>query len=133
MLRAMRSLVVLVVAIWLVPGCKKEPKEPPAPAVAPVTAGTTGADGVRTIAITADNNGYTPSEIAAKPGEKLVLVFTRKVDGDCLAKVKVADAAPVDLPKGTPVEVPVTAPATGKLTFVCGMDMFSGAITVTGT
>jgi len=34
----------------------------------------------------------------------------------------------VDLPKGTPVEVAVTVPATGEVGFACGMDMFHGAV-----
>jgi plastocyanin domain-containing protein len=36
----------------------------------------------------------------------------------------------VDLPMNQPVEIAVTAPASGKLTFVCGMDMMQGAIIV---
>ena len=34
----------------------------------------------------------------------------------------------VDLPKDKPVEVAVTVPQTGELTFACGMDMFKGTI-----
>jgi plastocyanin domain-containing protein len=132
MLRAMRVVLLLVITVLV--GCsKEEARTRPAPVKAPVTAGTTGTDGVRRIPVEASRKGYQPGEIAAKPNEKLVLVFTRTVEGDCLSKVKVADGPAVDLPMNTPVDVPVTMPATGKLTFVCGMDMFTGTLAVTGT
>jgi plastocyanin domain-containing protein len=47
--------------------------------------------------------------------------------------VKVADGATVDLPMNKPTDIAVTAPASGKLTFACGMDMFQGTIVVAGT
>lgn len=125
----MRIVAVLVLVTALVAGCDKKKTEP-APKVAPPTAGAVGSDGVRRIEITADKRGYTPSEIAAKPNEKLILVVTRKVDGDCLAKIIIGDKPPVDLPMNQAVEIPVTAPATGAITFACGMDMFHGAIAV---
>jgi plastocyanin domain-containing protein len=128
MLRAMR--VALLLAITVVLGCDKEPAGKPPPVKAPVTAGTTGADGIRRIAVEASRRGYQPGEIAAKPNEKLVLVVTRTVDGECLSQFKVADGPVIDLPMNTPVEIPVTMPASGKLTFACGMDMFTGTIAV---
>jgi plastocyanin domain-containing protein len=95
----------------------------PAPGVAPAPAG-----GARKIEITADAEGYTPSRIVGKPGEKLALVFTRKIEADCLAQLKTPSGALVDLPLGKPVEVAVTVPASGELGFACGMDMFHGVI-----
>lgn len=108
-------------------GCKKEA------AVAtdvptPVTAGAVGADGVRRVAIDAGKAGYQPARIGGKPGEKLVLVFTRTADSTCIAQLKAPDGKLVDLPRGTPVEVAVTVPASGEVGFACGMDMFRGAI-----
>ena len=35
-----------------------------------------------------------------------------------------------DLPLGVPVAVDVTAPASGNLTFACGMDMLRGSVVV---
>lgn len=92
--------------------------------------GTVGADGVRRVAVEAGSKGYQPEKIRAKPGEKFILVFTRTVDGECLSQVKVADGPLVDLPMNKPVEVPVTAPQSGTLAFVCGMDMEHGEIAV---
>jgi plastocyanin domain-containing protein len=124
MIRAL-ALALLVVGSF---ACKKTDK--PAPKVertAPVTAGTV-ADGVRKIPVEASKEGYAPDRIAGKPGEKIVLVFKRTIEGDCLATVQIADAKPVDLPMNTPVEVPVTVPESGELTFVCAMGMFKGTI-----
>jgi plastocyanin domain-containing protein len=123
------SIVALALGLLLV-SCKKdarvEPAEPTGPT--PVTAGTVGSDGIRRIAIAANIEGYQPSRIGGKPGEKLTLVFTRTIDAACLAQLKTPDGKLVDLPKGQPVEVSVTVPATGEVGFACGMDMFHGAV-----
>jgi plastocyanin domain-containing protein len=118
MIRA--ALLALVVV-----GCKKEP-EPPKPAAAAPAQVTK--DGVRRIEVEAGQDGYVPARIPGKPGEKLMLVFTRTIDADCLAQLKTPDGKLVDLPKGTPVDVPVMVPATGEVGFACGMDMFHGAV-----
>jgi len=126
MIRALAlSLFVLAAG-----ACEKKPekKAPPVEKSAPVTAGNVGSDGVRKVSVEASKEGYTPDRIAGKPGEKLVIVFKRTIEGDCLSQVKVGDAAPVDLPMNTPVEVPVTVPQTGELAFACGMGMFTGTI-----
>jgi plastocyanin domain-containing protein len=118
MIRA--ALLALVVV-----GCKKEP-EPPKPAAAAPAQVTK--DGVRRIEVEAGQDGYVPARIPGKPGEKLMLVFTRTIDADCLAQLKTPDGKLVDLPKGKPVEVAVTVPQSGELAFACGMDMFHGVI-----
>ncbi len=118
-----RALLIAFVLI----GCSKK-TEAPKPKEAPVTAGTVSADGVRKIEIEASREGYSPERIVGKPGEKLVLVFRRTAKEECLAQVKVADGAPVDLPMDTPVEVPVTVPQSGELAFACGMGMFKGTV-----
>jgi len=126
------TIIALITAAALAAGCTKKNDDkasgPPKAATADVTAGTVGADGVRRIPIEAGKNGYLPARIEGKPDEKLVLVFTRTADGECMAQVKVAGGAPVDLPKGTPVEVAVTVPASGEVKFACGMDMVTGVI-----
>jgi len=121
----------LLISMVLVAGCNKK-SEPPKPKEAPVSAGTVGADGVRKINIEASKEGYSPERIVGKPGEKLVLVFKRTIEADCLAQVKVADAPAVDLPMNTPVEVPVTVPQSGELAFACGMGMFKGTVVADG-
>ena len=117
-----RCLIGLGLALGLA-GCGKDRA-----VTAPVTAGTVDKDGVRHVAITADQQGYTPSRILGKPGEKLDLVFTRRVAADCLSKIKTPDGKLVELPLDTPVDVAVTVPPSGELAFACGMDMYRGAV-----
>ena len=121
--------VALGFALVLVPAlvaCKQEAKAPAGPT--PITAVTIGPDGVRRVAVDAGKEGYRPERIGGKPGEKLVLVFTRTYDAACIAQLKTPDGKLVDLPKGAPVDVPVTVPAAGEVGFACGMDMFHGAV-----
>lgn len=129
----MRALLVAVAIAAVALGCsKKEPaKEAPEPA-ATVTTGTVAPDGVRTVNITAGMEGYVPDTIPGKPGEKLKLVFTRTVEGECLSELKTPDGKLVPLPMNKPVEVAITVPETGSLTFACGMDMFQGKIVAGG-
>jgi len=120
----MRLIAVLMFGAAVALGaCGKEESKPAAQ-------GEVGADGVRRIPIEAGKGGYKPDQINAKPGEKLVLVFTRTAEGECLSQVKVADGEVKDLPMNTPVEIAVTAPDSGKLKFACGMDMATGVIAV---
>jgi plastocyanin domain-containing protein len=118
--------IALVLSLALVACEKKEgaPKAPPAT----LTTGTVAADGVRTIQINASLDGYAPDRIPGKPGEKLLLVFTRTSDSECIAQLKTPDGKLVDLPMNKPVEVPVTVPTDGEVKFACGMDMLSGVI-----
>jgi plastocyanin domain-containing protein len=130
----MRGSFVVVIAVTLgLVACSKEggkdtSKGPGQPPAATVTAGTVSADGVRRIPIEAGKEGYVPDKIPGKPGEKLMLVFTRTVDGECLAELKTPDGKLVVLPKNSPVEIPVTVPQDGEVRFACGMDMFTGSI-----
>lgn len=121
-----RISIVVALALALV-ACKKEAKvEPTGPT--PASAGTVGPDGVRRIAVEAGIEGYKPDRIGGKPGEKLMLVFTRTVDSTCVEQLKTPDGKLVDLPKGKPVEVAVTVPQTGEVGFACGMDMLHGTV-----
>lgn len=122
-----RVSLFVVMALGSV-ACKQEQAPPRKPPPATLSTGTVGSDGVRRLSIEAGKEGYVPDKIPGKPGEKLVLVFTRTVEGECLAQLKTPDGALVELPMNKPVEVPVTVPASGKLTFACGMDMFRGEI-----
>lgn len=85
-------------------------------------------NGVRHLAIEVLDTGYKPTKLKAKPGEPLVLEFTRKTESACAKQIKIAGGTPVDLPLNQVKEFPVTMPATGDLAFTCGMDMMSGVI-----
>jgi len=126
MLRAAVLSLSLVISIA---ACKKgeaDAKKAPPPIGAAPLAPTS--DGVRRIAITADTNGYKPDKIPGKPGEKLMLVFTRTADSTCISQLVTPDKKTVDLPMNSPVEVAVTVPQTGEIGFACGMDMFHGTV-----
>jgi plastocyanin domain-containing protein len=128
--RMIRAVLASFLSFGLVAslgGCKKDKAEAK-PAAATTTTGTIAADGSRHIPVAVNADGYTPDKIPGKPGEKLVLVFTRTVDSSCIAQVKVPDGKLVDLPMNTPVEVAVTVPQTGEVGFACGMDMFHGVV-----
>jgi plastocyanin domain-containing protein len=122
---------VLALSFVAVVGCKKEGGDHAAaakPAAPAEIKSTVGADGLRHISIEANADGYTPGRIPGKPGEKLVLVFTRTVDADCISQLKAPDGKLVDLPKDKAVEVAVTVPQTGEVGFACGMDMYHGVV-----
>jgi plastocyanin domain-containing protein len=122
-----RMSIAIGLAILAFAACKDNAKPGPA-GPTPVTAGTVGSDGVRRVAVEAGLQGYQPERIGGKPGEKIVLVFTRTADSACIEQLKTPDGKLVDLPKGHPVEVAVTVPQTGEVGFVCGMDMIRGAV-----
>ena len=120
------AVISIALAAALVAGCEKGD---PAPSKGdPI--GKVGPDGIRRVSIEAGRGGYKPDRIPAKPGEQLVLVVTRTANGECLSQIKVADGPVLDLPMNQPVELAVTAPASGQLKFACGMDMATGVIAV---
>lgn len=127
----MLRITLALVATLSLAACNKDSgaKDKPAPtAPTPVTAGKVEADGTRKVAVEANIKGYVPDRIGGKPGEKLVLVFTRTADASCIEQLKTPDGKTIDLPMNKPVEVAVTVPANGEVGFACGMDMFRGAV-----
>lgn len=86
--------------------------------------------GARRVAITVNASGYDPAEVRATAGEPITLVFTRVTDEGC-GEVLAIPAHDIrrDLPLNQPVEVTIT-PATGRIRFTCGMDMYDGALVV---
>jgi len=85
-----------------------------------------------TIAVT--EHGFEPADIKVKKGEPITLVFERKTDKTCAKEVivHVDDKQTIEkaLPLNQPVEVAVTFPSSGDLTYACGMDMVKGSIHV---
>jgi len=95
---------------------------PPAPASAPqVAAGP--------IAISVDASGYHPGSVQAPAGKPARLVFTRTTDEGCGQQLAFpALGIRKDLPLNQPVGVDITMPASGSVTFTCGMNMYRGSV-----
>jgi plastocyanin domain-containing protein len=102
----------------------------PASAAQGIAEGTV-ANGVRTVNLTVTENGFEPSKVKAKKGEKLRLVVTRKTNSTCAKEIVIKDHGinqPLPLDKAVAVEL---VPAkSGEIRFACGMDHVSGVVFV---
>lgn len=86
------------------------------------------------IEITVTSRGFDPDNISVPAKQPITLVFTRKTESTCTKSIVLTldDGKKVqrDLPLGKPVELAVTFPKAGKLTYACSMDMVKGTIVV---
>ncbi len=86
-------------------------------------------NGVRTVNVTVTDNGFEPSKVKAKKGEKLRLVVTRKTDSTCAKEIVVKDhGINQPLPLGKPVTVEFVPAKSGEIRYACGMDHISGVV-----
>ena len=92
--------------------------------------GETGAPaGAKEIRITVDAVGYHPAEARAPGGKPVRLVLTRTADDACGEEFVVPSVGiKKKLPLNEPVAIDLTMPTSGKLAFMCGMDMMRGTI-----
>ena len=113
---------------FLLAACSKKEDAKPAPAPAATTA--TGAR--YEIAVT--EKGFEPGDVAVPAAKPVTIVFDRKTDETCAKKIVLdtgeGNKVEKDLPLNTPVEIAMTFPKAGKLTYACSMDMMKGTITV---
>jgi plastocyanin domain-containing protein len=113
--------VVLNLVLLALGACDKKSEGTGAPAEA--------ASDQSTIKVTVDAAGYHPSEAKAKAGKPIRLEFTRTSEEGCGHELVFPGLGiKKDLPLNQPVNVDVTMPASGKLAFTCGMDMYRGAV-----
>ena len=86
------------------------------------------------IDISVTKRGFDPDNITVPAKKPLTLVFTRKTEETCTKSVVVTldDGKKLvrDLPLDKPVEIAVTFPKAGKLSYACSMDMSKGVIVV---
>jgi plastocyanin domain-containing protein len=83
----------------------------------------------RRIEIKVSGEGYAPASVKAKPGEKLILVFKAGASTGCCGSLVVPAAKfSGTVEPGKSLEVPVTMPESGKLTFACSMGMCRGEV-----
>ncbi len=88
-------------------------------------------DGVRIVPVTVTDNGFEPSQIKAKKGEKVRLVVTRKTNSTCAKEIVIKDQGinqPLPLDKAVTVEF--TPAKSGEIRYACGMNMISGVVFV---
>ena len=87
--------------------------------------------GDQTIAVVADERGFTPAAIETQTGAKLTLRFTRTTDATCADKVVFPEAnITKDLPLKQAVDVTVPTDKARTLAFQCGMGMFKSAVVI---
>jgi plastocyanin domain-containing protein len=87
-------------------------------------------DGRPQIAITVTDH-YEPSEVSAAASQPVRLVFTRTSDDGCGQQLVFPDLdIRRDLPLDEAVAVDLTMPASGRVSFTCGMGMYEGAVVV---
>lgn len=113
---------ILATALSLV-ACAKKADEGAAASAGPPPAGAT------TVAVTVDAEGYRPSPVTAPAGKPVRLVFTRTSDQGCGQQLVFPELnLRRDLPLNREVAVDLTMPASGSLSFTCGMNMYKGAL-----
>lgn len=86
----------------------------------------------RTVKISVEKNGFSPSSIDVEADHKVNLVFNRASDDNCgsvvvFPKLKIRKRLPV----GKDVVVSLIPSASRQITFACGMGMYKGSIVVT--
>jgi len=86
------------------------------------------------IEIAVTRKGFEPGDIKVAAKKPVTLVFTRKTEQTCTKTVVIAvdDTNKIEkpLPLNEAVEVAVTFPKAGKLTYACSMNMNKGTIVV---
>lgn len=79
-------------------------------------------------------SGFDPGNITVPAKTPVTLVFTRKTDATCAKTLVLTmdDGKKIEreLPLDKPVELAVTFPNAGKLSYACSMDMVKGVIVV---
>ena len=106
----------------IVASCHKDVDASPKPVVAV---------GDQTIAVIADERGFTPAAVETQHGSKLTLRFTRTTDATCADKVVFPEAGiEKPLPLKQPVDIVIPTDIARTLAFQCGMGMFKSAVVI---
>lgn len=119
---------VLIVGLPLL-GCNRSPEPNSNPPAEHAAARAVTATGV--VAIRVGDDGFMPSRVTLKTGQKSTLRFTRTTDQTCATEVSFPELGikkPLPLNQPVDVEVPTDAPRT--LTFQCGMGMYKSSVVI---
>jgi len=91
----------------------------------------TASPAVQVIEMQVTGEGFVPSQVKVKKGQKVRLVVTRKTERTCATEIVIRDQGiNQKLPLDKPVTVEFTPTKSGQLRYACGMDMISGVIVV---
>lgn len=83
------------------------------------------------VTVRVDGSGYHPARIRAAANSDVTLSFLRTTDECCGQQLKIPSLnIERDLPLNQAVTVAVHVPASGELSFTCGMGMYRGAVVV---
>jgi plastocyanin len=86
-------------------------------------------NGVRTVELAVTDNGFEPSKVKVKKGEKVRFVVTRKTDSTCAKEIVIKDhGINQPLPLNKAVTVEFTPAKSGEIRYACGMDHVSGVV-----
>lgn len=122
------SLLALAISLAIAPACGKDRQEADKAVATVRSAGDT-----KRIDIVVTEDGFRPEDVRVPAGKPVTLVFHRETEKTCATEV-VFDVegkkVEHELPLHQAVEIAVTFPKAGKLTYACGMDMVHGTITV---
>lgn len=85
----------------------------------------------KTVRVTVNKNGFSPSSVNVEEGFPLTLIFKRTTKEGCGNRVVFPSLNITrDLPVGKNVTVKFTPDNTGEIAFTCGMGMYKGKILV---
>jgi plastocyanin domain-containing protein len=87
--------------------------------------------GVRTFELAVTEDGFVPSRVKVKKGEKALFLVTRKTDSTCAKEIVIKDfGINAPLPLNEVVRVEFTPGRSGEVRYACGMDHVSGVVFV---
>jgi plastocyanin domain-containing protein len=113
-------VLVGIVSVSCLAACTPKDKPPPP------------AGGAGTVAVTVGEDGFAPSAVTFKKGTpNAQLVFTRTTDKTCATEVVFPELGiKKELPKDTPVAIPIPTDKERSLGFQCGMGMYKSSVVV---
>ncbi len=128
--RSLLAPLVAAVALFASPALAQHPGHATPPAAPGIAEGTVKG-GVRVVDMKVTEEGFVPSKVKVKKGEKVRFVVTRTTDSTCAKEIVIKDAGiNQPLPLGKPVKVEFVASRSGEIRYACGMDMISGVVFV---
>jgi plastocyanin len=87
--------------------------------------------GVRVVEMKVTDEGFVPSKVKVKKGEKVRFLVTRTTDSTCAKEIVIKDAGiNQPLPLDKTVKVEFVAKKSGEIRYACGMDHISGVVFV---